>query len=410
MSPRRGCSQCVGLIEKGILHPLTPCRPHPVWPLSKRVQCTLALPSRLSCYHREPVKRWSPVGSSSSADSLYLDAPARLPTALKPFSVLAHIAAEEAACASEDPLGLAQPSGVALIHSVFVTQERLKPNAIATQTSHCGALVDPGRCGARQKEPDHFWLEGFHPDSLARDASPELAGESLQPLLPAASSTDDVLAHSPDNVHYETARVGEMEVVEATAGGVDRRQRRPPVTGSKMVGQRIEIYWGGDSAWYPGVVAGYAHSKYTIKYDDGDNHIIELPSHEYQIGWRLFASLEEPFPGAAMGVNATSAKVVQEDPWSEGRFNDGSPGWPVGGSTWEMGRQLGDQSNAAETKAARPSLAASTEETAATHAAEPPVARDDEPGTLPSLSGIVTDPTTTHAINRSVTSPFSANS
>ncbi len=53
------------------------------------------------------------------------------------------------------------------------------------------------------------------------------------------------------------------------------------LAGAASVGQEVAVFWGGDSAWYSGAIAGFDAStwKHRVHYLDGDREDLSLTSH-----------------------------------------------------------------------------------------------------------------------------------
>ena len=49
---------------------------------------------------------------------------------------------------------------------------------------------------------------------------------------------------------------------------------------SELAGKRIEVFWGGDNAWYPGKITSYDGTLHTIKYDDGLESPLDLAARD----------------------------------------------------------------------------------------------------------------------------------
>jgi hypothetical protein len=52
------------------------------------------------------------------------------------------------------------------------------------------------------------------------------------------------------------------------------------VVASELVGKRIEVFWGGDHAWYPGKITSYDGTLHTIEYDDGLQSPLDLAARD----------------------------------------------------------------------------------------------------------------------------------
>ena len=72
--------------------------------------------------------------------------------------------------------------------------------------------------------------------------------------------------------------------------------------GEALIGCRISLFWGGDDAWYEGVVKKYvaAGERHTVRYDDGDKKTHKMDNER----WRC---LSTPPPAAAATPAAPTA-------------------------------------------------------------------------------------------------------
>ena len=94
-------------------------------------------------------------------------------------------------------------------------------------------------------------------------------------------------------------------------------KKATPGPGKELVGQRVEILWEAEKAWYGGTISKYNSraGTHTIDYDDGETYIHDLSKTKYKSSKVDTASTSTAAPadtGAALDAELVAALLPQD--------------------------------------------------------------------------------------------------
>ena len=157
----------------------------------------------------------------------------------------------------------------------------LSPRCVLSIDPRSGSLTVPGSSGRTITAAFEDVRAAMNTDSFATivqesiDTLEREISDALDQIATDSSADECVSSRDHDEVAAQTD--GE---VAAQMDSIDDTADNTPV--SPSIGDRIDVFWPLDNAFYPGVVTDIDNGHHQIQYDDGDKETLEISNETWR--------------------------------------------------------------------------------------------------------------------------------